>query len=109
MNHSFILNEKKRKIIALNKNRDEQRIIEKQNQDLSMRLSQIHSIIPVKDMDNSFNQEHSKMMKKLRKVENGRLLLPILTQTNVLTLRSIKSNVNDRNTKNSSSNTDIHN
>lgn len=76
MNEDFIICEQKKKIYSLKKMREDKKIIKRENEQMIQRMTNLQSFISARDLDKSFNEEHEKMMKKMRKVENGKLHLP---------------------------------
>lgn len=58
--------------------------IERENEEMARRINNLRSFISPRKLDKNFNGEHLKLVKKLQRVTNGKLLLPTLTSRNAL-------------------------
>lgn len=57
--------------------------IQEANEQILKKMMRVKSFISTKELDMNYKKEHSKMIKKLRKVYDGKLLLPNITQRTI--------------------------
>lgn len=53
--------------------------IKRENEEMRRRMNNLKSFLSAKELDKNFSNEHMKLVKKLQKVEDGKLLLPNIT------------------------------
>lgn len=78
---------------------EDQKEIDRENENMELRMKKLQSFISTKELDKSFNEEHQKLIKKLRKVEDGKLILPTISYNNPISNRNNNTEPNSKKIK----------
>lgn len=89
MNEDFIQKDEKKRKYNIKAKEVKAKRIEEENEKMLRKMLQVKSFLSTKKMDSTYKAEHKYMTKKLRKINNGQLLLPNITQRTLTITRSI--------------------